>query len=187
MSSIHEGLTLEEVAALVCTTLRGRGISVVLSGGAVVSIHSFGGCESFDLDFVHTGLAKKVDEAMKGLGFEKERRLWRHPRTDYWVEFSSGPVAIGEERITEFARRETDLGVLDLLPPTECVMDRLAWYFHSGDVQCLDQAIDVAQKHPVDLKRIEAWAEGERPHGKTRYRDFARHLKDPSRSFSWPS
>jgi hypothetical protein len=180
LSSIHEDLAREEVAALVCATLRERGISVVLSGGAVVSIYSDNEYESFDLDFVHTGLARKVDEAMKELGFERKQRHWRHPRTDYWVEFSSGPVAIGEEKITEFAARETDLGVLHLLPPTECVMDRLAWYFHSGDVQCLEQAVGVARKHPVDLRRIEAWSEGEMPHGEARYREFVRHLFDGS-------
>ena len=49
-----------------------------------------------------------------------------------------------------------------------CVMDRLAWYFHDADTQCLEQAIQVAMRHPVDLKRIERWARCERPHGEER-------------------
>jgi hypothetical protein len=38
--AIHSDLSREETAALVCTALDESGISVVLSGGAVVSIYS---------------------------------------------------------------------------------------------------------------------------------------------------
>lgn len=169
-------MPLEEVAALVCTTLDRHGISVVLSGGAVVSIYSDAAYVSYDLDFVPTGLARKVDGAMRSLGFEREGRHWRHPRSRYWVEFPAGPPAIGEETIREFAERETATGVLRLLRPTECVMDRLAWYFHANDQQCLEQAVQVALRHPVDLRRIERWAAKELPHGPARFRTFARRI-----------
>ena len=49
-------MSLEQVAALVCATLDRHGISVVLSGGAVVSIYSDDEYVSFDLDFIPTGL-----------------------------------------------------------------------------------------------------------------------------------
>jgi hypothetical protein len=58
---IDEDTSLEEVAALVCTTLEAQGISVVLSGGAVVSIYSDAEYVSYDLDFIPIGLARKVD------------------------------------------------------------------------------------------------------------------------------
>ena len=45
------------------------------------------------------------------------------------------------------------MGTLRLLAPTECVMDRLAWYFHDADTQCLEQAVKVATLHLVDLER----------------------------------
>lgn len=170
-------MSLEEVAALVCSTLDEHGISVVLSGGSVVTIYSNAEYVSYDLDFIPIGLARKVDRAMKSLGFEKQQRHWRHPRSRYWVEFPSGPVVIGEETIREFAERESSTGVLRLLRPTECVMDRLAWYFHGADPQCLEQAIRVASLHAVDLARIERWARGERPHGEERFREFARRLR----------
>jgi len=175
---IDERTSLENVAALVCTTLEAHGISVVLSGGAVVSIYSDAEYVSYDLDFIPTGLARKVDAAMQSLGFEKTQRHWTHPKSRYWVEFPPGPVAIGEETIRTFAERETRMGTLRLLAPTECVMDRLAWYFHDADTQCLEQAVDVATRHPVDLKRIERWARGERPHGEERFREFARRLRE---------
>jgi len=70
-------MTREEVAALVCATLEGRGIEVVLSGGAVVSIYTENAYESFDLDFIQTGLTRKVAPAMEELGFHKEARYWK--------------------------------------------------------------------------------------------------------------
>jgi len=171
-------MPLEQLAALVCATLDRHGIAVVLSGGAVVSIYSDSEYVSYDLDFIPTGLARKVDRAMQSLGFEKQQRHWRHPRSRYWVEFPAGPVAIGEEQIHEFAERESQTGTLRLLHPTECVMDRLAWYFHDADRQCLEQAVQVASHQTVDLRRIERWARKERPHGPERFREFARILRE---------
>lgn len=175
---IGERTSLEDLAALVCTTLEAHGISVVLSGGAVVSLYSDAEYVSYGLDLIPTGLARKVDAAMASLGFEKTQRHWTHPKSRYWVEFPPGPVAIGEETIRTFAERETRMGTLRLLAPTECVMDRLAWYFHDADTQCLEQAIAVAMRHPVDLERIERWARGERPHGEECYREFERRLRE---------
>lgn len=170
-------MPLEELAALVCSTLEEHGIAVVLSGGSVVSIYSNSEYVSYDLDFVPIGLARKVDKAMQSLGFAREQRHWRHPRSRYWVEFPSGPVAIGDETIHEFAERRTSAGVLRLLRPTECVMDRLAWYIHGADPQCLEQALRVAELHAIDFGRIERWALGEGPQGAERFREFERRLR----------
>lgn len=78
---IDEDTSLADLAALVCTTLEAHGISVVLSGGAVVSIYSDAEYVSDDLDFIPLGIAPKVDGAMKSLGFEKRQRHWMHPRS----------------------------------------------------------------------------------------------------------
>lgn len=170
-------MSLEDLAALVCTALERDGIEVVLSGGSVVSIYSNAEYVSYDLDFIPIGLSRKVDRAMKALGFESRQRHWVHPRSRYWVEFPPGPVAVGEETIHVFAERETPTGVLRLLRPTECVMDRLTWFFHAADRQCLEQAVRVANLHPVDLSQIERWARKERPHGEERYREFIERLR----------
>jgi hypothetical protein len=74
VSQIHAALVLEELAALVCSTLERHGVSVVLSGGSVVSIYSNNAYQSYDLDFIQTGLARKVDAAMEELGFTKQGR-----------------------------------------------------------------------------------------------------------------
>lgn len=174
---INEDSPLEEVATLVCARLEADGISVVLSGGAAVSIYSENEYESYDLDFIPTGLARRVDRTMEALGFERQQRHWVHPRNPYWVEFPMGPVAIGEEVIHDFAELHGPAGVLRILHPTECVMDRLAWYFHNTDRQCLEQAIQVARRHPVSLARIKRWAAAERPHGIERFQEFRELLR----------
>lgn len=175
---INKDSFLEEIATLVCTRLEADGISVVLSGGAAVSIYSENEYESYDLDFIPIGLARRVDRTMKALGFERKQRYWVHPDNSYWVEFPAGPVAIGEEVIFDFAERRSRAGMLRILHPTECVMDRLTWYFHNTDRQCLEQALQVARRHPINLARIKRWAAGERPHGAERFQEFRHRLKE---------
>jgi hypothetical protein len=168
-------LTLEEVAALICSTLEQQGVTVVLSGGSVVSIYSDNEYRSYDLDFIQTGLARRVDDAMLALGFKKHGRHWKHVRTRYWVEFPPGPVGIGNLAVTEFAERRTRFGTLRLLKPTECVMDRLAAYYHWNDLQGLEQALVVSRRHPIELDRIESWSRTERAHAK--FREFLTRLR----------
>lgn len=174
MNAVDERMSIEEVAALVCSRLEDGGIEVVLSGGAVVSIYTENAYESFDLDFVPTGLARKVEPVMKELGFLKKGRHWRHTRTLYWAEFPPGPVQVGDDVVRSFSNRTTRYGKLRLLTPADCVMDRLAGYYHWNDPQSLDQAVAVARAQRVDLRRIERWSKRER--SLVRFRDFLAHL-----------
>lgn len=163
MSGVTRELGREELAALVCTTLSRHGVQVVLSGGGAASIYAPNPYESMDLDFIPIGLSRRVDAAMLELGFRKERgRHWTHPDTALWIEFPPGPVQIGDEVVHDFAERETAHGTLRILTPTDCVMDRLAWYYHAQDEQGLEQAVAVAAARKVDLDRIEAWSRRER-------------------------
>lgn len=169
-------MTREEVAALVCSALEGHGIEVVLSGGAVVSIYTDNAYESFDLDFIQTGLTRKVAPIMKEIGFHKEARYWKNPNTRFWVEFPAGPVQVGDDIVRVFAKRSTSYGDLRLLTPTDCVMDRLAGYYHWNDLQSLDQAVAVARRHKVDRRRVEEWSNRER--AADRFRDFLARLQN---------
>lgn len=162
MTLINDEMTREEVGALVCSTFERNGIEVVLSGGAVVSIYTENEYESYDLDFIRTGLSRRVDPFMLELGFHKEGRYWKHPNSKYWIEFPPGPVQVGEAFVSTFANRKTKYGELRLLTPTDCVLDRLAGYFHWNDPQSLEQALSVARHQSVDLERIESWSERER-------------------------
>lgn len=177
MSGVREDLPVEELAALICSTLDRHGVEAVLSGGSVVTIYTENAYRSFDLDFVQTGLARPVGEAMRELGFAREGRHWRHPRSPYLVEFPPGPVQLGDATVTAFAERSTRLGTLRLLAPTECVMDRLAAFYHWNDRQCLEQAVQVATRQRVDLDRLEAWSRSERALGKfTQFRERIRRV-----------
>ena len=174
MTEVREDLSVEELAGLVCSTLERHGVRVVLSGGSVVSIYSENAYQSYDLDFIQMGLARPSNAAMEELGFAKQGRHWVHPRSAFLVEFPPGPVQVGAATITEFAERPTRLGGLRLLAPTECVMDRLAGFYHWNDRQCLEQALEVARRQPIDLERIEQWSRNESSLAK--FREFAERL-----------
>ncbi len=55
MIEVHPEMSREELGGLVCETLNRHGITVVLSGGAAVSIYSHNEYESDDLDLIHAG------------------------------------------------------------------------------------------------------------------------------------
>lgn len=143
--------------------LEAAGISAVLSGGAVVSIYTENQYESGDLDFISSANIKSIADAIGSLGFVRRGRMFSHPRTPLFVEFPAGPLAIGDQLIsaTEVAERRTAAGTLRLLTPTQCVMDRLAAYFHWNDLQSLDQALMVASNQSVNISRLEDWAKRE--------------------------
>jgi len=138
---------------------------MVLSGGACVSVYSQGKYLSMDLDLIHTQLMspkrKIIRDAMSELGFIEEGRYFKHAETDLFVEFPAGPPAVGEEPVKEIHELQEATGMLKIISPTDCVKDRLTWFFHDNDQQCLNQAILVAHKNRIDLKEIERWAKGE--------------------------
>lgn len=163
MERITASTTIEELAAIVSTTLQAAGIRAVLSGGAVVSIYTNNEYESSDLDFISSESTSKIAAAIAPLGFRRKGRMFSHPSTPLFVEFPAGPLAIGDELIrdTEVAERRTPAGTIRLLTPTQCVMDRLAAYFHWNDRQSLDQAVMVASSQQISLAKLDAWAKRE--------------------------
>ena len=163
MGRITASTTIEELAAIVSTTLEASGIRAVLSGGAVVSIYTNNEYESSDLDFVSSESTSKIAAAIASLGLRREGRMFSHPETPLFVEFPAGPLAIGDELIreTDVGERRTPAGTIRLLTPTQCVMDRLAAYFHWNDRQSLDQAVMVASSQEISLAKLHAWARRE--------------------------
>ncbi len=164
MKSISE-MDRAELAAFIQERLRVRGIDVVLSGGACVSIYSRGKYLSMDLDLIHTALmAPKRSElraAMQELGFSENGRYFKHPDTDLFIEFPQGPPAVGEEPVKDILKIKTATGMLLIISPTDCVKDRLTWFYHDHDRQCLDQAVAVACNNKIDIKEIERWSVAE--------------------------
>jgi hypothetical protein len=152
--------TEEELWEYVASHLASRGIETILVGGAVVSIYSEGAYRSGDLDIVLRGyLREKLPEAMAEIGFSRShsRHYSRPGLTHLIVDFASPPAAIGDDYQIEPASRVVEGGKIYIYSPTDCVRDRLASYIHFQARECLDQAALVADKHPVDLKKIQTW------------------------------
>jgi len=172
---ISKKMSIGEFAALVASHLESKGISTVLTGGAVVSIYTENKYMSYDADFISPTDHKTISTAMQELGFEKHGKEFSHKQTDFFVEFPSGPLAIGDELVQAEAELEFNGHKLRLLSPTQSVMDRLAAYFHWNDLQCLDQAIWIAEKQPIQIFKIREWAkrEGE----KNKFNIFLKNLK----------
>lgn len=159
MKPISEMLRLE-LAAFIAAEFRRRKINIVLSGGSCVSIYSAEMYVSMDLDFVNAGFAKRADitRTMEFLGFSEANRYFRHPDTELLVEFPPGPLGVGEEPVKQIDEIETDTGIVRIISVTDCVKDRLAWYYHDNDTECLEQAVLVALKNSIDIEEIERWS-----------------------------
>ena len=109
---------------------------------------------------------------MEFLGFSEENRYFRHPDAELLVEFPPGPLGVGEEPVKQIDEITTETGVVRIVSPTDCVKDRLAWYYDDNDKECLEQAILVAASNDVDMREIERWSAVE---GKQKALDGIKH------------
>jgi hypothetical protein len=152
-----------DLAGLVGQHLSRHGIDVVLSGGACVAHYSKGEYVSMDLDFVNAGFARrdKIEKAMAEIGFQETGRYFKHPDSEYLVEFPPGPLGVGDEPVREILDWKTSTGTVRIISPTDCVKDRLAGYYHWQDMQCLEQAILVSMANDVDIEELARWSERE--------------------------
>lgn len=163
MKNIGE-MTMEELAAYVCSTLEKEGIETVLSGGSCVEIYSQGKYTSDDIDFIdrYNGGHTKIKNVMIKMGFREHNRYFVHDDTSLFIEFPRGPLGVGDAPVDEIEAREEETGILKLLTPTDCIKDRLAAYFHWDDLQSLEQAIWVAEQNVFDMRSIKEWSMNEK-------------------------
>lgn len=160
---ISKSTTLEDLAGFVVAGLQKFNITATLVGGAVVSIYTKNEYQSYDLDFKSPNDHQKIIEGMAALGFNRAGRSFVHPSTDFTVEFPTGPLAIGDEIPVKPEGQITTIhGKVSLFSPTQCVMDRLAWFYHNNDRQCLDQAVMVAKDHEINMTKAKAWSQNEK-------------------------
>lgn len=166
MSAINRNTSIDEVAALVSEALERAGITGILSGGGAVSLYTENEYESCDLDFITSRRNEVIAKAIEPLGFryEKGKREFEHPDTDYYVEFPKGPLAFGETTVSDehATSLESPFGTIRIITPTQSVMDRLAAYHAWNDNQSFDQAVMVARRHQIDWPALEDWARRER-------------------------
>lgn len=154
-----------EIAALVSQALEEAGITATLSGGGAVSVYTDNRYESSDLDFVTTARRGALGTALQPLGFAAvaDGRHFAHPSARYFLEFPPGPLEFGDRilRDDEVPRLETPWGPLRVITPTQCVMDRLAAFWHWNDRQSWDQAVMVAAHQLIDFDELAAYAAAE--------------------------
>lgn len=159
---ITKSMTRKEFAAAVVKQLEKDGISCVLVGGACVSIYTEEKHASKDLDFISPYSHEVIATALLEIGFEKDGRYFIHPNSELYVEFPSGPVAIGhKEPVKPEGMLKVGETVIKMYSPTQCVLDRLAAWFHWNDRRSLIHALWVCEKHPVSLTKIKKWAQKE--------------------------
>lgn len=152
--------TEEQLWKYVATHLAKNGIDTVLVGGAVVAVYTDGAYRSGDLDFVLiTYLNRKLPQVMKEIGFEvRESRHYSHVLCKHLiVEFVSGPPGIGEDTRIIPAEVKIEGTTIKLYSPTDCIRDRLASFIHFKAMECLEQAVLVAQRHPFDRTKVRKW------------------------------
>lgn len=160
--TIVKSMSRKVFAAEVVRQLEKNGISCVLVGGACVSIYSDEKHASRDLDFISPYSHEAIAKALEEIGFRKEGRYFHHPNSSLYVEFPSGPVAIGEQSpVKPEGKMMIDGTAVIMFSPTQCVMDRLAAWFHWNDRRSLIHALWVCEKQPVSIEKIKRWARKE--------------------------
>jgi hypothetical protein len=140
--------------------LKLNGVDTVLVGGAVVSIYSEGAYQSGDLDFVLCSIFKKknLPKLLKEIGFTQSGRHFVHSNCQHlYIEFSSSFLEIGDDNNIVPAEVESSGTMIKILTPTDCVKDRLASYFPFEARECLDQAVLVTGKHPINMQAVKKW------------------------------
>jgi len=154
-----------ELAALVSQTLEAAGIKATLSGGGAVSVYTHNQYQSSDLDFVTAARRDALTAALRPLGFSlaNDLRHFTHPDTALFLEFPAGPLEFGDRLVDhdDVPRFETPWGPLRVITPTQCVMDRLAAFWHWRDRQSWDQAVMVAAHQTIDYEELAAYAASE--------------------------
>ena len=85
MKQINE-MTQLEIGAFVCSHLEEKGIEVVLSGGASVSLYSNNKYISKDIDLVdiYSVSRRKLISAMQEIDFVEQRRYFKHSEIKYF-------------------------------------------------------------------------------------------------------
>jgi len=174
-----KGISQKDLAILISGHLAQRGIDVVLTGGACVAIHTNNKYVSGDLDFVliSSDKLKETKEFLQSIGFHPEGRCFRHRDTEFFLDFVSPPLSIGDEPPQEIIKIHKKGFTLKLLSPTDSVKDRLASYYYWDDRPALEQAILVSESCEIDLSEVRRWSEKEG--FKDKFQIFLERLRNP--------
>lgn len=163
MSAITSDTTMLEIATVVSEALEAAGIPAVLGGGGAVSQYSNNEYMTTDLDFISIERNRVIAPVVAKLGFILQGKDFHHPHSRYFLEFPPGPITFGDRYVetSETTSLQTPFGSLRIITPTQCVLDRLAWFVHGKDMQARDQAILVARHQEIDWADVVEWGRSE--------------------------
>jgi hypothetical protein len=147
---IDDSSDLADVCFEVCTALQKGGITAVLTGGSAATIYAPSVYQSGDADFIITMYGTGAATIVAALGYLEEGGTYRHATNPFTLEFPKGPLSIGDDLITSWATMQRGTMLLHILSRTDCVRDRLLWFFTDNDRSALAAAVGVAQSGEVD-------------------------------------
>lgn len=156
-------MSLQELAAFVCDHLANKGIHVVLTGGACVTLYTENRYQSLDIDLVNmdgVGISQ-IAGALLEIGFIEKGLLFEHPDSDFTIDILAPPLSLGSSGVHEVSEMEIGGHRLRCLSPTDSVCDRLAAWFFWDDEQALEQALLICMSQHVNLDAVRSWAESE--------------------------
>jgi len=99
----------------------------VLSGGACVAFYTRDKYVSLDIDMIeiYPGKRRLIRDSMNEMGFYEEGRHFRHPDSEFIIEFPQGPLSIGDEKVTQFVEIGFSTGTLKLY--RQRIVSRTGW------------------------------------------------------------
>lgn len=176
-------MSRKQFAAAVVKQLTDDGIIAVLVGGACVSIYTNNRHESKDLDFISPDSVDAITASLAKIGFERKNRYYIHPNSELYVEFPTGPIAIGHVKpVKPEGKLKVGNTIIKMLSPTQSVMDRLSSFFYFADRRSLIHAIWICERHPVNIAKVKAWAEKEKmPEKFEQFLDAWKKIRRPRR------
>ena len=180
----YKNCTEEELWEFIASRLKKDGVDTILVGGAVVSIYSVGVYKTGDLDFVLNSFSREqLNRTLSKLGFVQEGRFYKHPECEHlFLEFASPPASIGDDYIPLKDTQKVKINdqIIHIFTPTDSVRDRLTSYMYWDAEECLEQALMIAERHTINLKKVKAYLKQE---GKPEvYEEFVKLLGERTKS-----
>jgi hypothetical protein len=150
--------SLTDVCFEVCTALDCAGITAVLTGGSAATLYAPESYQSRDADFIVTLRAEGGAKILADLGYSEHGGTYEHRANPYTVEFPRGPLAVGNDLISTWETIRRKAQILHVLSRTDCVRDRLMWFYTDNDLSALRAAIGVVRSGVVDHEVIKEWS-----------------------------
>lgn len=150
--------SLTDVCFEVCSALHRIGFTAVLTGGSAATYYAPDACQSRDADFIITVRGDGGAHVLTDLGYTEHGGTYEHRENPFTLEFPRGPLAVGDDLINTWETMRRKDRLLYVLSRTDCVRDRLMWFYTSNDRGALRAAIDVAGTGSVNRELIRAWS-----------------------------